>query len=73
MSGGTSQFDYWKDRGGVIGKNGIFVATSFYNKKPEDKFKYDKAVLVDTVEFKRWGRVQRRYFIYKIYNYKGRK
>jgi undecaprenyl-diphosphatase len=73
LSGGTSQFDYWRDRKELIGKNGIFVATSFYNKKPEDKFLFDRAELVDTVVFKRWGRVQREYFIYKIYNYKGRK
>ena len=73
LSGGTSQFDYWRDRDGVIGKNGIFVAHSFYNRKPEDKFLFDKAELVDTVVFKRWGRVQREYYIYKVYNFKGRK
>lgn len=73
LSGGISQFDYWKDRGRVIGKNGIFVAHSFYNRKPKDKFLFDKVELVDTVVFKRWGRIQREYYIYKVYNFKGRK
>ena len=73
LSGGKSQFDYWKDRDEVIGKNGIFIAHSFYNRKPEDKFLFDKVELVDTVLFKRWGRIQREYYIYKIYNFKGRK
>jgi len=73
MASRTSQFDYWNDRDEMIGKNGIFVATSFYNKKPEEKFKYDKAELVDTIVYKKWGRVQREYYVYKIYNYRGRK
>uniref|UniRef100_A0A6A7GAB1 Uncharacterized protein n=1 Tax=Hirondellea gigas TaxID=1518452 RepID=A0A6A7GAB1_9CRUS len=73
LSGGISQFDYWRDPSKIIGKNGIFVATSFYNRKPEDKFIFDRAELVETVVFKRWGRVQREYFIYKVYNYRGRK
>jgi len=73
LSGGTSQFDYWRDRDKVVGKNGIFIAHSFYNRKPKDKFLFDKVELVDTVIFKRWGRIQREYYIYKVYNFKGRK
>ncbi|TDT69108.1 undecaprenyl-diphosphatase [Hypnocyclicus thermotrophus] len=67
------QFDFLQNEKNLIGKNGIFIAHSFYNDDPRGIYDFDKVKLIKTIDIKRKNKVYRTFYIYKCYNYKGLK
>lgn len=69
----TEQYDFWKDKNLLKGKNGIFVTHSFYKREPENLYNFDKTELIKEINIYRRGEIYRTFFIYKCYNYQGYK
>lgn len=69
----TEQFDFWRDQNEMIGKNGIYLTTSYYNTKPEKDNIFDKTELIKKIDIVKKGQVYRTYYIYKCFNYQGEK
>lgn len=65
--------DFWQNESQIIGKDGLLVMNNSYEYKPEEKYNCKQIILYKVIPIIRAETVYRRAYIYKCYNYQGRK